>query len=220
MLTKIMVFTFGISLVLVAVVAHNWPALWNLLHPNWLTFNIEVLGLKNIPTAYLIAAFLIALVARISKLHDRVSDLFGIRARFDLHEILTPLAGGAAIPVDLRLRERLIQHRDQVMGDVFYRYASSTNPAIDNHLIWPALDKWSWFWICIEGTSVGTIAFILLLSVGAFPSAAFVGAGIFVGTLVSTQVNRACASAAHNEVREILGDVQRRTHIGAVLRAL
>ncbi len=220
MLTKIMVFTFGISLLFLAVVAHSWPAVWNLLHPGWLTFNVEVLGFKNIPTAYIIVAFLIALAARISKLHDRVSDLFGIRRRFDLHEILTPLAGGVGIPTDLTRLDRLTEHRDQVMGDIFYRYASSTNPAIDKHLIWTALDKWSWFWICIEGTSIGTIAFILLISVRAFPSAALVGAAAFVGTLVATQVNRACASVAHSEVREILRDAQRCTDIEAVLRAL
>ena len=220
MLTKIMIFTFCISLVFVAVVAHDWPTLWNLLHPSWLTFNVDVLGLKNVPTAYLIVAFLISLAARISKLHDRVSDLFGIRERFDLHEILTPLAGGVGIPIDLNRRNRLIERRDQIMGDIFYRYASSTNPSIDKHLIWTALDKWSWFWICIEGTTVGTVAFVLLLSVGVFRSAAFVGAIIFVATLAATQVNRTCASAAHSQVREILRDPQRRTDIEAALRAL
>jgi hypothetical protein len=220
MLTKIMVFNFCVSLVFVAVVAHDWPTLWNFLHPSWLTFNVDVLGLKNVPTAYLIVAFLISLAARISKLHDKVSDVFGIRGRFDLHEILTPLAGGVGIPVDFTLRERLIQRRNQIMGDIFYRYASSTDPAIDKHLIWKALDKWSWFWICIEGTTVGTVAFILLLSVGAFRSATFVGAIIFVGTLAATQINRACASAAQSEVREILRDAQRCTYIEAALRAL
>ena len=220
MLTKIMVFTFFVSLVLVAVVAHDLPWVWRLLHPTWLTFTVEALGLKNVPTAYVIVAFLISFVARVSKLHDRVSDLFGIRERFDVHEILTPLAGGAGIPIDLTKRERLIELRGQIMGDVFYRYASSTDPAIDQHLIWTALDKWSWFWVCIEGTTVGMVAFILLLSTEAFRSAAFVGMVTLLGTLVATQINRACASIAHSEVREILRDAQRRTDVGVALRAL
>lgn len=151
MLVKILWFTFFISFVFTAFVAYQWPALWKLLHPGWLTFKIGVLGLTNIPAAYAIVAGLVSLVARISKLHDRVSDLFGIRARFDLHEILTPLAGGAGLPVGLEQREKLARSRDKAMGDVFYRYASSTDPAIDRHLIWTALDRWSWFWICIEG---------------------------------------------------------------------
>lgn len=220
MLTKIMSFTFCISLVFVAVVAHSWPTLWNFLHPRWLTFNIDVLGLKNIPATYLIAAFVISLTARISKLHDRVSDLFGIRERFDLHEILTPLACGVGIPIDLRWRDRLMQHRHQIMSDIFYRYASSTNPVIDNHLIWNALDKWSWFWICIEGEAVGVLALTLLLSVGAYQSAAFLGSILFLATLAVTQINRACASAAHRQVREILKDPERRSTIEVALRAL
>jgi hypothetical protein len=220
MLTKIMTFTFVVSLVLVAVVAHNWPTLWNLLHPNWLTIGIDVLGLKNIPAAYLIVAFLVSLVARVSKLHDRISDLFKIRERFDLNEILIPLAGGAGIPVDLVKRERLIKSRTQIMGDVFYRYASSTNPVIDGHLVWTALDKWSWFWICIEGTAVSIAAFIALLWVHAFPTAACVGALIIMGTLVATQINRACASVAHAEVRSILQDAQRCNDVGVALSAI
>jgi len=220
MLTKIMVFTFFVSLVLVAVVAHDLPRVWRYLHPTWLTFTVEPLGLKNVPTAYVIVAFLISLVARVSKLHDRMSDLFGIRERFDVHEILTPLAGGVGIPVDLLRRERLIELRGQIMGDVFYRYASSRNPVIDKHLIWTALDKWSWFWVCIEGATVGTLAFILLLSAGAFRSAAIVGLVTLFGTLAATQVNRACASIAHSEVREILNDAQRRSDVEVALRAL
>lgn len=220
MLIKIMVFTFFISLVLVAVVADDLPTVWKFLHPTWLTFTIDALGLKNVPTSYLIVAFVISFAARVSKLHDRVSNLFGIRERFDVHEILTPLAGGVGIPIDLTKLETLIGRRRQIMGDVFYRYASSTNPAIDQHLIWTALDKWSWFWICIEGTTIGTFAFVLLLSAGSFRSAAFVGMATLLGTFVATQINRGCASTAHSEVREILKDAQRRNDVEAALRAL
>jgi hypothetical protein len=217
MLTKIMEFTFVITLVLVAVVASNWPALWNWLHPRWLTIRIQVLGIENIPTAYAVAALLIALAALISKLHDKVSDLFGIR---ELNEILIPLAGGTGIPVDLAKRERFIKSRDQIMGRVFYRYASSTKPDIDAHLVWTALDKWSWFWISIEATTIGTIALAVLILLHAFTSAAWVGAFVFLGTLSATQINRACASAAHHEVNEILSDGQRRSDIGAALGAI
>jgi len=51
MLTKIMIFTFFIALVLVAVVANELPRVGKFLHPSWLTFSIEPLGLKNVPTA-------------------------------------------------------------------------------------------------------------------------------------------------------------------------
>jgi hypothetical protein len=220
MLTKIVTFTFFISLAFVVVAARDWPRLWNFLHPTWLTFSIDPLGLRNVPTAYVIVAFLIVFVARVSKLHDKISDLFGIRERFDLHEILTPLAGGVGIAIDLIKREKLIERRDQIMRDVFYKYASSTDPVIDQHLIWTALDKWSWFWVCVEGTTVGVVALVLLLSIGAFRSAAVTGMVTLFGTLIATQINRACASVAHSEVREILKDIQRRNDIADALRAL
>ena len=77
MLTKVMTYTFCTSLALVALIAHNWPALWNFLHPSWLTFSVEPLGLRNIPTSYVIVAFAIALIARVSKLHNGISSLLG-----------------------------------------------------------------------------------------------------------------------------------------------
>lgn len=220
MLTRIMIFTFFISLVLVGVVAHDLPSVWRFLHPNWLTFSIEALGLKDVPPAYVIVAFLISFVARITKLHDRVSDVFGIRERFDLHEILTPLAGGVGIPIDLERMEKFTERRRQIMGDVFYKYASSTNSVIDQHLIWTALEKWSWFWVCIEGTVIAVLAFLILLATGTFRDAAFLGAVNLIATLAATQTNRACASITHTEVREILKDVQRRKDIEATLRAV
>jgi len=220
MLTKIMIFTFVMCLIFVALVAHIWPALWNLLHPDWLTLKVDVLGLKDIPAAYIIVAAIISLAARVSKLHDRVSDVFGIRQRFDISEILTPLAGGVGVPVDLARREKLIANRRAIMGDVFYKYASSTNPEIDTHLIWSALDKWSWFWICIEGTTVALIADVALVLRHSFQIGAYVGIAMFVGTLVATQVNRACSSLAHSEVREILKDPKRCADIKLAFDAL
>src|SRR5216684_524033 len=90
MLTKIMTFTFCISLAFVALVANCSPAVWSLLHPGWLTFDVDVLG---------------------------------IRESFDLHEILNPLAGGVGVPIDLTMRGRLIEHRGEIMGRIFCRYA-------------------------------------------------------------------------------------------------
>ena len=220
MLLKIMVFTFGISLVIVSVVAHNWPTLWNLLHPVWLTFDIEVLGLRNVPTAYVIVAFIISLFARVSRLHDLVSDVFGIRERFDLYEVLIPLAGGAGLAIDPAKEARLRSKRDEIMSDVFYRYASSTNPVIDQHIIWTALDRWSWFWICIEAIVVFLAGFVTLISISADRAAAWVAVFVIIGILTATQVNRVCASTARAEIRTILEDPRRIAHIHGVFNAL
>ena len=218
MLYKIMAHTFVSSLVCVALVSHYWPWLWNFLHPNWLTFDIEALGLHKIPPAYIVGALLVSWITRVSKLHDRISDLFGIRERFDLHEILIPMANGVGVAVDLDKQVKILKVRDDLMRRVFYSYANSTNPAIDGHLIWTALDRWSWFWICLESTVVGFIAFLTLLTVGTYGVAAWLGLIVIVFILVSTQVNRACASAAHAEIRAILDDPARITRIAAIFR--
>ena len=63
-------------------------------------------------------------------------------------------------------------------------------------------------------------ALIVLLSIGQYRIAAWIGIAAFAGTLICTQINRACASAAHVEVREILTDSQRRIEIEAAFRAL
>lgn len=220
MLFKIMVHTFAVSLSCVALVSHYWPSLWNFLHPSWLTFDIDALGLHRIPPAYIIVAFLISWLARVGKLHDRVSDLFGIRRRFDLHEILVPMAGGSGVPIDLDKQIRILKKRDEVMRRVFYSFASSTNPGIDQHLILTALDRWSWFWICIEATVICLAGFLVLLVVGVDHVAARLGLAVIVCILVSTQINRACASAAHAEIRAILDDPARLAQIAAIFNAL
>ncbi len=218
MLTKIMVYTFFGSLLLTILVGLGSPAAASLLKK--FDFKVGVLGIQNIPIAYVVPPLIIALAARISKLHDRVSDIFRIRERFDLQEILVPLAGGVGIPVDLALREKLEQRRDDVMNDVFYKYASSTKPQIDSHLIIMALDKWSWFWILIELVVVGFLAQVFLLMIGAYKQAAWVATGVLLGTIGATFINRACASSAHAQVRTILSNGAWKIEIKAVFDAL
>jgi hypothetical protein len=43
-------------------------------------------------------------------------------------------------------------HRDSLMRDVFYRFASSKsdNPVVDKHDIEHALNAWAWFWAFVE----------------------------------------------------------------------
>jgi hypothetical protein len=79
-------------------------------------------------------------------MHNKISDLFQIRKKFDVSYILIPLSKAVEIPIDENYKNVLKTNRKTLMADVFYKYASSTNPQIDKHLIWIALDKWSWYW--------------------------------------------------------------------------
>ncbi len=92
-------------------------------------------------------ALLVALASHIVQLHDRVSDVLGIRRRFDVNKILVPLAmlvGLKLTPDQIRI---VRSKRDSLMREVFYRYASSgaENPLVDKHDIQHALAAWSWF---------------------------------------------------------------------------
>src|SRR5712692_3334499 len=98
MLNKIGIFTWVGALILTWEVAYANPAIWALLFTG--SFKIPVFGV-DLPPLFVVPGLLIAILFRIIKLHDLVSDLFGVRKDFDLHEILTPLAGGVGIPMTL-----------------------------------------------------------------------------------------------------------------------
>jgi hypothetical protein len=138
------------------------------------------------------------------KLHDRVADLFRIRERFDLQEILIPLAGGVGIPINLERLEKLRKNRKTYMRACFYRFASSTDPKIDQNLIISALDKWSFFWVVVELTVVAFLLVISTLVLKNYFYAAWAGLAVMVGIVITSFAHIACASIAHAEVSEIL----------------
>src|SRR6516164_4527474 len=103
----------------------------------------------------LAGAAVAALVAGFSyaaQLHDRVSDLFKIRHRFDLGSILFPLALLVGTKFSAMQLNAVDANRNTLMHKVFYKYASSRadKPLVDKHDIEHALAAWSWFWILVE----------------------------------------------------------------------
>jgi hypothetical protein len=76
--------------------------------------------------AGLVIAFAVAIVAFVTQLHDRISDLFRIRANFDRDKILLPLAklvGAKLTPQQIARIDNNARHR--LMREVFYPYTSS-----------------------------------------------------------------------------------------------
>src|SRR5882762_2823277 len=94
MLNKIGIFTFLSALALTILVAYFVPLVSTLLNSD--------------PTTVEIASIKIPLLARIIRLHDKISDLFGLRARFDLYRIMIPMSGSLQIPVDKDFRDKLL----------------------------------------------------------------------------------------------------------------
>ena len=79
-----------------------------------------------IPLGTILPAFLIALVSRIFKLHNHLSNILGIRHRFDLEAILFPLAIATSIAFPVEKVRQIKKQRKDLMYKTFYKYASSS----------------------------------------------------------------------------------------------
>jgi hypothetical protein len=101
-------------------------------------------------------AIVLAWVSHAIQLHNRLSDAFGIRNRFDRNYILLPLAVLTGVQLSPIKLNALKANRELLMEKVFYRYASSRadKPLVDKHHIERALDTWSWYWILVEGAAL------------------------------------------------------------------
>jgi hypothetical protein len=108
----------------------------------------DKLNLAGAAIALLAAGFSYAV-----QLHDRVSDLFKIRHRFDRANIFLPLAVLVGAKFSAMQLNAVDANRVTLMHRVFYKFASSRadKPLVDRHDIEHALDAWSWFWILLEG---------------------------------------------------------------------
>jgi hypothetical protein len=217
MLNKIGISTFVVALILAGVVAQANAKVGALL--SWGALKIPVFSV-NLPPLFVGLCGLIAVIFRAVKLHDRISDLFRIREDFDLHEILTPLAGGVGLATPLPRLQGFRRIRDHLMNTVFYRYAGSSSPKISQHYITMALDTWTWFWILTEMEVLALFAVLLLLFSRAFVHAAAVLGAMWLCLLAMGVLRRSCAHHAHIEVEQILEDESRHREIRAAFDAV
>jgi hypothetical protein len=99
------------------------------------------------------------------QLHDRISDLFGIRKRFDRNYIILPLAVLVGAKLTTKQLNSLNRTRDSLLRLIFYPYVSSKaeHPLVDKHDIERALDAWSWFWVFIEAIPIALLSAITAL---------------------------------------------------------
>jgi hypothetical protein len=97
-------------------------------------------------------ALVVLVFSRTTRFHDRVSDLFQIRARFDRANILLPLAVMSGVQMTARQIGHLKIDRQPLMRETFYKYASSRRekPLVDKHDIESALEAWHMYWVALE----------------------------------------------------------------------
>lgn len=91
-------------------------------------------------------------------IHDKLSTIFKIREKFDRDVIIEMIAIDVLDADNEKYKENIREKLEktskkeisQLMGEVFYPYASSTKPTIDEHYIHMALGSWCWYWIFLD----------------------------------------------------------------------
>lgn len=145
--------------------------LWFLLmHRDWMsTLGERLPPLADMALYVLIPAVVglfISYIVRAVKVHDKIATLFRMRHDFDVHHIIIPLAGEAGVPIGLGRRQSIRQQRKRLISKIFYKYASSTDPRINGHLIETAMDRWSWLWAVVELNIMVYVFAVLFVSTG------------------------------------------------------
>jgi hypothetical protein len=116
-------------------------------------------------------AVLVSTFSRATRFHDWISDRLNIRARFDRAAILLPLAVMSGVQMTARQVRHIAIDRDDLMRDVFYKYASSRSkhPLVDKHDIEGALEAWHPYWVFLEGFVIVNGFAILSAVAGSVP---------------------------------------------------
>jgi hypothetical protein len=219
MLNKIALYTFFVSTLLLWLIYWQIPGFRQGIPP--LQFKIPETDIQA-PASVVILAFAFAFISRLVKLHDRLSDLFGIRRRFDVHSVLLPMASAAGTPLSLEQQEEVSRKREELMIKVFYKYASSSpgKAQIEQHSITMALDQWSWYWTLVEAAFCVFVTALIFLSANKSGVAAWMLL-VDLGILWLLQATRSlCAGYARDEVRQILEDPSRSNAVAGQFRAL
>jgi hypothetical protein len=219
MMMRIMVSTFALSVLAFWVLRARIPELDATLAAHLPTVTIKIFDLP-IPLGTLLPAAMISVLFRVFRVHDRISDVLGIRQRFDAKHILHPLAVGALGHVSDTEMKRIEDARHDLMSRVFYRYASSKSPKIDAHFVEDALDWWGWYWCVLEGICVAVISAGLAGLYGNWQLSAAFAVAALIGVIGAAVIKRRCNLCAHREVVEILRDKTRCGEIESQFRAI
>ncbi|MDH2337020.1 hypothetical protein [Clostridium perfringens] len=170
---------------------------------------IKIFGF-TLPITFVIPTF-IALIFRIIKLHDKVSNIFKIRLKYDLEYIILPLAEG--VGVSIISFNKIKENRSELMNNIFYRYASYASPKIDSHLINMALDTLCWYWIVLEGVVVTIITLSLCLFSNKLGIIRFLIIVLIFLIFSYNGLKKSCIRKTKSEIKAILEDNERKKYI-------
>lgn len=224
MLNKIAFATFVVSLgalIFVNTLLGGLPA-WAPAILVKTTFKLPEIDVQ-ISLAFGIVAVIFAWLTRHYKLHDLLSDLFGIRERFDIDCILLPMAGASGAALSLEQQRKLREQRHELMRKAFYKYASSSPESpdrIEQHAITMALDQWSSYWILVEAAFVLFGAAVVLAVRHKFGAALVMSTLILAIIWLLQSTRKQCRDYARDEIQQILDKPSRRDAVREVFSAL
>jgi hypothetical protein len=221
MLNKIASFTFGVSIAGVVILRLQIPSIDKFLAILSVPIPIPI-GSLSLPLGTILPALIFAFICRIIKLHNKLSDIFGIRKRFDINEVLIPLALIAGLQIDANQIEKLHDLRRQLMNKVFYKYIS-VDPGkvgIDRHYVTMAFDQWSWYWILLEVNFIAAIVGTILLLAGKSFTAALIFIIMLLIIWALQGIRVSCSRYTMQEVNQILIDKKRKQEVVEVFNAL
>lgn len=167
---------------------------------------IEVDSLKiSIPAYPLLGAVILAGIFRLIKLHDRISDLFGIRKRYDYKHIIRPLFLGSKPGAPFPAPEKLHMKRREIMRATFYVYTQeSGDEVIDGHFVEMVWESLRWLWAIVEAIAVLIACSVLCLVLGELGAALKFGLLLMLLGSLYPVAAKYSARQTSNEVTEIL----------------
>jgi hypothetical protein len=219
MLDKIAVSTFIVLCICIYQIIYNVSGFYTLL--NKYLMEIDLLGFK-MPMAVVVSSIVLASISQAIKLHNRISDVFRIRDKYDLFQILYPLAIGTTSKITHEKILKIKVRRKNLMDSCFYKYASSKedNPLIDKHLITMAINQLSWYWMVIESIFILFLTSIVFLIVWQ-PVASLIFILIAnILLLVCIPLLGLCKEYTRREIEVILASQNAKTEIEGVFNAL
>lgn len=175
----------------------------------------EIGPIKGLKALYVLIPSAIALILRVVRLHDKLSDLFHIRIIFDTRYILFPIAHLSGHELNRNMKECIRSVRESVMYKVFYPYAGFATPMIDRQLVRTALDNWGWFWVGIESAFLFVVTGIIVKIIGGDVQFLICLVVLLAIALLLTIQWFACRRSADRQVRAIVDEPQRKTDIHA-----
>jgi hypothetical protein len=210
MLNRIFWFTTLWALVGVWILRLYLPTLDRLLQQIDFTVAFGNDKVLPVPGGFLFPALTVGILTRIFHFHARIADALGIRECFDLDIIIAELAARSSVDLTFVPQSALQQHRHAIMRRAFYPFVTGERPAIDQQLVFQALDAWSWFWIGVEATLVFILTGFGLVAGAAYqPGLIALGSTILLAAIGLPLMRSQCRRYAVAQVRAILADTIR-----------